>query len=87
MSDLAAVRSEVTNLSTLTHEEISAMVGDLDDSAVAAILAVGPTAEDFLEALAWAEGEDDVMGEMERPLTGKAAQIYDILRADQDENA
>jgi hypothetical protein len=24
---------------------------------------------------------------MERPLTGKAAQIYDILRADQDENA
>jgi hypothetical protein len=71
----------------LTHDEIVAMAGDLDDAAIAAILEIGPTAEDLVEALAWVEGEDDVMGEMERPLTGKVAQIYDILTADQDDEA
>lgn len=69
----------------LTHDAIAAMVGDLDDAGIAAILAIAPTAEDLVEALAWVEGEDDVMGEMERPLTGKVAQIYDILMADEDE--
>jgi hypothetical protein len=71
----------------LTHDEVAAMVGTLDDAVVAAILAIGPTAEDLVEALAWVEGEDDVMGEMERPLTGKAAQIYDILTANEEEDA
>jgi hypothetical protein len=70
----------------LTHDEIARMAGHLDDTAVAAIFAMSPTAEELAEALAWAEGEDDVMGEMEVPLTGKVAQIYDILTADEDED-
>ena len=46
--------------SPLTHDEIARMVGHLDDTAVAAIFVMSPTAEELAEALAWAEGEDDV---------------------------
>lgn len=67
----------------LTRDEIAARVGDLDDAVIAAILEIEPTAEELDEALAWAEGEDDVMGEMERSLSGKVAQIYEILTADE----
>ena len=29
--------------------------------------------------MAWASGESDVMGDLERPLAGVVAQLYDIL--------
>jgi hypothetical protein len=77
----------MSNGAELSHDDVAAMVGTADDATIAAILAIGPTAEDLTEALAWVEGKDDVMGEMERPLTGKVAQIYDILTADQDDEA
>lgn len=64
---------------SLTHDDVVHIVGDLEDTKVAAILAMGPTTQEIEEAVAWAEAESDVMGEMEKPLTGVAARIYDIL--------
>lgn len=64
---------------TVTAEQIRQSLGDMGVDKVAAIIATGATPEEFEEALAWAAGESDVMGEMEKPLTGAAAAVYDIL--------
>jgi hypothetical protein len=34
--------------------------------------------------VAWASGESDVMGDLERPLKGAVAQLYDILMAGEE---
>lgn len=66
----------------LTREDILAIVAGLDDDKVAAILDAGATREDVLEAFAWACGESDVMGDARKSLTGRVAQVHDILTAD-----
>jgi hypothetical protein len=49
------------------------------DAKTAAMLATGANAEQLEEATAWASGESHVMDDLERPLTGVVAQLYDIL--------
>jgi uncharacterized protein with GYD domain len=61
--------------------DVAAALGEADEAAIADIMALTPTCEEFEIALAWAEGESDVMGEERHPLEGKAKQIYDILTA------
>ena len=63
----------------ITHDDIVRMVGDLEDAKITAILAMAPTAKEIDEAIAWAEAEDDVMGDLEKPLSGVAARVYEIL--------
>ena len=64
----------------LTPQDLRHIVGDLDDARIAAILATDATVEQLEEAAAWASGESDVMGgELERPLDGVVAAVYDIL--------
>jgi hypothetical protein len=49
-----------------TLGEIRATVGELQGAKLGAILATGVTSAELEEALAWAEGESDVVGELER---------------------
>lgn len=74
-----------TKLSAITAEDVRKLCGEVEDQQVAAILATGATLEELEEAVAWAGGLDDVMGEERKPLTGAAAQIYDLLAEDLDE--
>jgi hypothetical protein len=67
------------NPSSLTPQDVRDIAGDLDDAKIAAILATGANAEQLEEAMAWASGESDVMGDLERPLEGVVARLYDIL--------
>jgi hypothetical protein len=41
------------------------------------------TIAEIEDAVAYAEGEDDVMGEARIPLIGRAAEVYEIITADQ----
>ena len=66
----------------LTRDDVAQALGDEEDTAITAIMALNPTFGEFHTALAWALGESDVMGKERRPLDGKAKQIYDILAAD-----
>lgn len=68
----------------LTPDDVRDVVGDLDDVKVADILATGATPEELEEAAAWAAGESDVMGDMERPLSGVVARVYEILVAGEE---
>jgi uncharacterized protein with GYD domain len=65
-------------------EEVAAILDDGDDAAIAEILALRPTREEFATAVAWAEGEDEILGRTVGPLHGKARAIYDILTAGDD---
>ncbi len=68
----------------LHRHDITGIVGTLDDDKVAAILGTGASVEDITEAFAWANAEDDVLGEVEKSLSGTVARVYDILTADDD---
>jgi hypothetical protein len=63
----------------LMHDDIVRIVGDLEDSKVAAILALAPTVQEVEAAVLWAEAESDVVDELEQPLIGATALIYEIL--------
>lgn len=70
---------------TITRELIAETLDTVSESAAAAILASGATVEEFEEAVAWAMGASDVVGELERPLSGRAAAIYEILMKEREE--
>ena len=65
--------------SPLTRNRIVSMAGQMEDAKIAAILATGATVGDLEEAIAWAEAESDVMGEMGKRLDEPAARVYRIL--------
>ena len=68
---------------TLRPDEVRRFCGDILDWKVTAIVATSGTLADLETALAFANGEDDLMGEARRPLSGAAGQIYDLLIADE----
>ena len=68
----------------LTYHDIVKITGPVDPAKIAEIMAARPTAEELEEAVAWAAGESDVMGELRRPLAGTVARLYDILTADRN---
>lgn len=69
---------------TLVASEVQRLCGDVPDWKISAILATGADVDDIDTAIAWAAGEDDVMGAERRPLDGAAAAVYDILTADEE---
>jgi hypothetical protein len=69
--------------STLTHDIVTLLCGDIGDDKAAAILGTGATVEELEEAIAFAAGQSDVMGDERRPLMGIVAELNDILTADE----
>lgn len=67
---------------SLTHDEVRRLCGDIVDWKLGAIIATGASLAEVEEAVAFAAGADDVMGEERKPLAGKVAEVYDILVAD-----
>ncbi len=69
----------------LTAADVRDLCGDVLDWKVAAILALRPSHGDVAAAAAWAGGDDD-LGRAGRPLEGLAAEVYDLLKADDFED-
>lgn len=65
--------------SRITAEHVRRLCGDIEDIKVAEAVATGATVQELEEAFACMHGNDDAMAEVQRPLSGRAAQIYDIL--------
>jgi hypothetical protein len=59
------------------------LCGDLDDGKGAAIIESGATIAEIEEAVAWSRGEDDLMGDERKRLTGRVADVCDILTRDE----
>jgi len=63
--------------------ELRRIIGDIDDTKAAFILSLDPTIEEIEVAVAWAEGRGEALGNGEWPLSGKVAEIFEILVADE----
>ncbi|MBR9650517.1 hypothetical protein [Thalassovita aquimarina] len=65
---------------TITHDEVKRLFGDINDHMIVEIMNSGATMVELEEVVAHLAQETDVMGELERPLDGRALQIYNLLR-------
>ena len=62
------------------------LLGEADEGKIAEVLAVQPTIWELEEAAIWHRGDGDVLGKTGRPLSGKAARIFEILAADDEDD-
>jgi hypothetical protein len=69
-----------------TREDLRRLFGDIDERKVLDILALNPTTADVEEAAQWAAGDGDILDKSGHPLSGIAAQICEIVTADEDED-
>lgn len=67
-----------------TRDELKHVLGEVEDAKTLEILALKPTVAELEEAMLWAEGEGDTLGKAGHPLTGRAAEVYDILIRDEE---
>jgi|1186.fasta_scaffold277742_1 hypothetical protein len=66
---------------TLTADDVRAVLGPVDDSLVAEVLATGASREELVEAYAWITNDEAPMN-VGRPLaSGRVAQLIDVLEA------
>jgi hypothetical protein len=70
---------------TISEHELKLIVGNVDETKVVDILKLQPTVSELEEAVVWATGDGDVLAKEGRPLTGRVADIVDILTEDEDE--
>jgi hypothetical protein len=68
-----------------THEDVKAVLGDMDDAKVVAIIALRPTVADIEHASIWLAGDADVFG-AGQPLKDVAGQIVTLLTEDEQED-
>ena len=70
-----------------THDDVRSILGDIDDATTLEILGLNPTVADLEEAVTWASGSGDVLDKQGRPLAGIAAQVFDILAREEEDEA
>lgn len=66
----------------LTRDDLEAVLGPIDDEKAAAILATGASQEELVEAWTWAAGDSEPLAAAGKSLTGRVADVYEILTAD-----
>lgn len=72
----------VAEWSQLSSDDIRRLAGQVADNTIAAILGTGASIADLEVALTYARGEGDYVDRLGHPLSGKAAQVFDILSKD-----
>lgn len=68
-----------------TRDDLLRLVGDVDERKLLDILALHPTVAEIEQAAHWAAGDGDVLAKGGHPLVGTAAEVVDILTADEEE--
>jgi len=63
----------------VTHDDVVHLFGEISDHTIVEILEVKPSYRELEEVAMRLAQVNDVMGELERPLEGAAARVYDIL--------
>ena len=62
--------------------EIREIVGRIEDATVTGILGLGATREEILEAYLWLSSDDYLHRQRHHTLSGRAAQVFDLLEAE-----
>ncbi|GAA3101236.1 hypothetical protein GCM10010520_53090 [Rhizobium viscosum] len=70
---------------TMTSEDVIAILGPVDETLIADVVATGANQAELAEAFAWVNCDEALMSER-RPLpTGRTALVIDLLVSDQEE--
>jgi hypothetical protein len=67
-----------------TGSDVHQILCDMDDSTAVAIMALRPTVAQLEEARVWLNGAGDVLGREHRPLDGVVAEIFDMLKVEEE---
>ena len=68
-----------------TRDDLLRLVGDVDERKVLDILALRPTVAEIEEVAVWAAGDGDVLAKGGHSPSRTAAEVLDILTADEEE--
>src|SRR5690349_6082589 len=74
-------RREAQPMPTLTVDDVRAVLGPVDDSLVAEVLATGVSREELIEAYAWITNDEAPMNAGQPPASGRGAQLIEVLEA------
>jgi hypothetical protein len=72
-------------MASLTRKEVTEMLGELDDVAVADIIAMGATAHELEEAHAWLTNDEAPMNVGKQLPGGRVGQLIEIIAAKDEE--
>lgn len=70
---------------SLTREQITSVLGPIDDMLAAEVLATGASLEELEAAFAWINADEALVNDLRPMPTGKVAQLIEILSAPDDE--
>lgn len=70
---------------TMTPDDVTAILGPVDETLVAEVIATGATQVELAEAFAWANNDEALMGEGRRLPSGRVATLVDLLVSDEEE--
>jgi len=70
---------------TMTSDDVIAILGPVDNTLVADVIATGATQAELAEAFAWANNDEALMGEGRRLATGRVAALIELLTSDEEE--
>jgi hypothetical protein len=82
---MAQVQSSHRQAATATRDDLRGLFGDIDERKVLDIMALNPATADVEEAALWVIGDGDVLGKLGHPLSGIAAEVLEILTADDED--
>lgn len=68
-----------------SHDDLTRILGEVDDAKIVEILALKPTLKEVEEAALWLAGDGDVLAKEGHPLGGIVAAIVDIMVSDEEE--
>ena len=72
-------------LAKARREDLTRILGDLDDSEIVEILTLDPTVSEVEQAALWTAGQGDVLARKGHELVGVVADIVDIVTADEED--
>ncbi len=69
----------------LTREQVTSVLGPIDDVLAAEVLATGATLEELEAAFAWLHSDEALVNDHQPLPTGRVAQLIEILSGPDDE--
>ena len=69
----------------MTSDDVITILGPVDETLVAEVIATGATQAELTEAFAWANNDEALMGEGRRLPTGRTAALVELLVSDHEE--
>lgn len=72
-------------MATVERKDLIRLLGELDDEQIAEILALRATLAEVEQAALWAAGQGNQLARNGQTLTGRIAEIVDIVADDEDD--